>query len=223
MAFWVREKKGGRSGHLTQIWRLAILGIVSLVLSIAAAVVFYSPTTIIPPSQPEEPLLVYVVDYGYHSRLVLPDRQGRLVQYTYGDWQYLALQHQTVITALEALLRPTLGTLGRRYFADFFQLDQAVGRLDHQRLLAVAVDKAQSEGLRSRLDAWFEDHLDTEVVHPSSGLHFVRVDQHYTAIHNSNHELVAWLRDLGCQVKGFVAWPNFQVKPLALALSQRSI
>lgn len=212
MALWVREKKGLRPGHLTKIGRLALLGVVSLVLSIAAAVVFYAPTTIIPPSQPEEPLLAYVVDYGFHSRLVLPDGQGHLVQYTYGDWQYFALQHHTAIAAVEALLWPTPGTLGRRYFADFFALDQAVGRFDHQRLLAVAVDKAQADGLRSRLDAWFDDHLDTEVVHLSSGLHFVRVDQYYTVIHNSNHELVAWLRALGCEVKGFVAWPNFQVK-----------
>ncbi len=223
MAFWVRGRKEFWSGHLTSICRPAILGFVSLVLTIAAAVVIYSPTTIIPPSQPEDPLVVYVVDYGYHSHLVLPDRQGRLVQYTYGDWQYFALQHHTVITAVQALLCPTLGTLGRRYFADFWALDQTVGRFDNRRLLAVVVDKAKADGLRSRLDTWFEDHLETEVVHPASGLHFVRVDQHYTVSHNSNHELVAWLRALGCQVEGFVVWPNFQVKISALALHQELI
>ena len=210
MAFWLRGRKGGVSGHLTRICRPTILGLVAL--TIAAAVIIYSPTTIIPPSQPDDPLVVYVVDYGYHSRLVLPDHQGRLVQYTYGDWQYFALQHQTVITAVQALLFPTLGTLGRRYFADFWAFDQTVGRFDDRRLLAVTVDKAQVDELRSRLDAWFDNHLDTQVVHSSSGLHFVRVDQHYTVSHNSNHELVAWLRDLGCQVEGFVAWPNFQVQ-----------
>lgn len=217
MAFWVRALKGFRSSYLTKISRLSALGFVSLVLIVAAVVVIYSPTAIIPPRQLEESLVVYVVDHGFHSRLVLPDGQGRFVQYTYGDWQYFALQHQTAITAVEALLWPTPGTLGRRYFESFLELEQAVGQLGNRRLLALAVDRAQADGLRSRLDAWFDNHLDTEVVHPLSGLHFVRVDQRYTIIHNSNHELVDWLRALGCQVKGFVAWPNFQVKPLALA------
>ena len=187
MAFWVRAIKGFRSRYLTKIGRLSALGFASLGLIVAAAVVIYSPTIIIPPRQLEESLVVYVVDHGFHSRLVLPDGQGRFVQYTYGDWQYFALQHQTAIAT------------------------------------AVTVDKARADGLRSRLDAWFETHLDTEVVHSSGELYFVRVDQHYTIIHNSNHELVDWLRALGCQVKGFVAWPNFQVKPLALAIPQSSI
>lgn len=223
MAFWVRAIKGFRSRYLTKIGRLSALGFASLGLIVAAAVVIYSPTIIISLRQLEESLVVYVVDHGFHSRLVLPDGQGRFVQYTYGDWQYFALQHQTAISAVEALFWPTPGTLGRHYFDSFLALDRAVSQPDNRRLLAVTVDKARADGLRSHLDTWFETHLDTEVVHPSSELYFVRVDQHYTIIHNSNHELVDWLRALGCQVKGFVAWPNFQVKPLALAIPQSSI
>ncbi|MGF1517385.1 MAG: hypothetical protein ACFCVB_06225, partial [Nodosilinea sp.] len=140
MAFWVRALKGFRSSYLTKISRLSALGFVSLVLIVAAVVVIYSPTAIIPPRQLEESLVVYVVDHGFHSRLVLPDGQGRFVQYTYGDWQYFALQHQTAITAVEALLWPTPGTLGRRYFESFLELEQAVGQLGNRRLLALAVD-----------------------------------------------------------------------------------
>jgi hypothetical protein len=155
---------------------------------------------------------VYVVDYGWHSRLVLPDSRGGWVQYTYGDWQYFALQRQTVATALQALLWPTPGTLGRRYFASILDLEQAVRANREQALLRVTVAGAQVEALRSHLDTWFTNHLDREVLHPSSRLHFVQVEQTYTLAHNSNHELVTWLRALDCEVKGFVAWPQFRVK-----------
>jgi hypothetical protein len=190
----------------------AILGILSLALTIGVVVLLASPTTIIPPLHPQEPRTVYVVDCGLHSQLVLPDSRGGWVQYTYGDWQYFALRRQTVTTALQALLWPTPGTLGRRYFAHIFALDPVVSANRKPSLLRVTVAGSQVEALRSHLDTWFTNHLDREVLHPSSRLHFVQVEQTYTLAHNSNHELVTWLRALDCEVKGFVAWPNFRVK-----------
>jgi len=191
-------------------WR-SRLGWSFLALVVATVVLLWSPTVIIPPSQPEEPRLVYVVDHGMHSRLVLPDEAGGLVQYTYGDWQYFALQQQTVVTALQALFWPTPATLGRRDLSSISQV-QAPGTNREQQVLELVVSGPQMVQLRSRLDTWFTDHQDNQVHHPASNLHFVKVEPSYTVFHNSNHELVSWLHDLDCEVRGFVLWPNFKVK-----------
>ncbi len=198
-------------GRLIASWR-STLGWLLLALATVAVVLLWSPTVIIPPTQPEEPRLVYVVDHGIHSRLVLPDGEGGLVQYTYGDWQYFALQQQTAVTALQALFWPTPATLGRRYLSNISQVNQTL--TDRQRqVLELEVSGVQVTQLRSRLDTWFTDHQDTQVHHPASDLRFVKVEPSYTVFHNSNHELVAWLHDLDCEVRGLVVLPSFQVKP----------
>lgn len=183
-----------------------------LALAIAAAVLIRLPTVIIPPTQPEEPRLVYVMDYGIHSRLVLPDGEGGLIQYTYGDWHYFALQQQTVLTAMQALFWPTPATLGRRQLRRSPQFSPAGSRQQHS-VLELEVSGPRVSQLRSRLDSWFADHIETQVHHPASTLHFVKVEPSYTVFHNSNHELVDWLRELDCDVRGWVIWPNFKVKP----------
>jgi len=66
-----------------------------------------SPTFIIPPTGPANPVTVYVVEQGYHSSLVLPDRDGGLIQYPYGDWRYFALNQQDFSNAMGF----TLGSL----------------------------------------------------------------------------------------------------------------
>lgn len=189
------------------------LGGLLLASAIALLVLISSPTTIVPPDQPTEPTIVYVVDYGMHSRLVLPDGEGGLVQYTYGDWRYFALEDQNLVTAAQALLWPTPATLGRRSLTSIWAIEQSFRASQQQHVLAVGVSGVKVTELRSQLNTWFTYHIDTQVHHPASHLHFVKVDEAYTILHNSNHELVAWLKALNCQVNGFVAWPNFRVTP----------
>lgn len=68
------------------------LSIVTLVIVVAIAI--GSPTTIDKAIDPIDPITIYITDFGYHSRLILPTRQGRLLQYAYGDWDYFALNQQ---------------------------------------------------------------------------------------------------------------------------------
>ncbi|MCA1995481.1 MAG: hypothetical protein LDL41_26055, partial [Coleofasciculus sp. S288] len=188
-----------------------------LVLAVSALVfvgltVVRSPTFIIPPADPASPVTVYVVDYGYHSRLILPEIDGGLVQYTYGDWHYFALNQQDFSSAVAALLIPTRGALGRQNVSDAAELQQLIDKRRYDSLLSFEVAGAKAARLLKLLNDRFNRNIDTRVENSITGLSLVQDDQDYTLFHNSNHELVQWLEDLDCQVRGFVMLPNFQVK-----------
>lgn len=170
-----------------------------------------SPTVIVPPARPVAPVIVYVVKYGIHSRLVLPDRQRGLIQYAYGDWNYFALSQQDWNDALAALLIPTPGTLGRRQFINFDQL-RGTFRQPDDAILSFAVAGAKVKQLLKSLNHRYYRHIQTQIENPQNRLTLVQDDHNYTLLHNSNHQLVMWLEDLECQVHGFVTFARFQVK-----------
>ncbi|CEJ44253.1 DUF2459 domain-containing protein [Umezakia ovalisporum] len=188
--------------HWISKFILAIVALISLVL-------IASPTAIIPPANPEEPVTVYVLDLGLHSRLVLPDNQG-LIQYAYGDWRYFAFNQQDSATGIAALLIPTQGTLGRRKYENFAQLQQAMNT--DVTILNFAVATAKATQLKKSLDKRFNQNIETKIFNPVNQMNFVQDELNYTLYHNSNHELVVWLKNLDCRVNGFVLVANFQVQ-----------
>ncbi|MGJ3253026.1 MAG: DUF2459 domain-containing protein [Elainellaceae cyanobacterium] len=192
--------------------RVATSIFVTLALATAAVVLIRTPTVIIPPAAPVVPTTVYITDYGFHSRLLLPDGEGGLVQYAYGDWRYFALNQHGVVDGVAALFAPTPGTLARQEFSDLSDLRQVLGSDWQDTLLSISVANADVMELVADLDARFHQNINSRVEGSNSELVFVRDSQTYTIFHNSNHELAAWLDQLNCQVKGFVTWPNFRVK-----------
>ncbi|BAZ03570.1 hypothetical protein NIES3974_01990 [Calothrix sp. NIES-3974] len=185
---------------------LVILAIIGLIAGILLA----SPAIIIPPVEPVQPVTAYVVDVGLHARLVLPDEEGGLVQYAYGDWHYFALHQQDWGSGIAALLIPTQGTLGRRKYQDIAEFKQGIG--NHITVLNFAVSGVQAKKLQKSLEQRFQQNMNTQVFNPVNQMNFVKDDMEYTIYHNSNHELVVWLEDLDCRVEGFVLLANFQVK-----------
>lgn len=183
-----------------------------LALAVMVIALIFSPTIIIPPANPADPVTVYVADYGFHSGLILPKGDGKLIRYSYGDWYYFALRKQDWDNALAALFLPTPATLGRQQFNSLSDLKQALGSDWRDILLSFSVSNVQVTQLLASLDERFQQNLDTRVMKSKHGLVFVQDAQNYTIFHNSNHEVVEWLEELNCQVKGFVMWPNFHVK-----------
>ena len=62
-----------------------------VVTCLAAAIVFLMPplactSTIIPPTEVDDPVRVVLLDHGRHASLVLPRADRGMVRYTYGDW-----------------------------------------------------------------------------------------------------------------------------------------
>lgn len=192
--------------RLRRLTILVMAGLVSVFL-----IWVLSPTVIIPPTKPVTPVVVYVVKLGFHSRLVLPNRRGGLIQYAYGDWNYFGLNQQDWHDGLAALLIPTPGTLGRRQFNNFGQLQQLVEQPD-DAILSFAVAEVKIGQLLQILNDRYQRHIETQVINPQSQLALVQDDRNYTLLHNSNHELVMWLKVLDCQVQGFTTLAKFQVK-----------
>ncbi|WP_316436258.1 hypothetical protein [Leptolyngbya sp. NK1-12] len=165
---------------------------------------------ILPPIQPDNPVMVYVAEHGMHARLVLPMDQRRLIQYAYGDWKYYALNQQDWENTIAASLIPTQGALGRREFNHLAELQQ-VSQQERATLLGFAVAGADAIQLLQALNQRFDHQIHTRVQNLRTGLTLVQDEQDYTLFHNSNHELVMWLKALGCRVRGFVLWANFDL------------
>ncbi len=173
----------------------------------------FTPALIIPPTKPTDAIYVYILDLGWHSEIVLPHSQGGLILYAYGDWNYFALNQQKFSDGLAALLIPSQGTLGRRKFRNINHLQKIVFQ-KNANLLILEVSKTKAIQLAKSLEERFMRNIDTHIQNPQTGLTLVQDNQDYAILHNSNHELVTWLEQLGCQVKGFVMWANFRVKDI---------
>ncbi|MEA5576086.1 DUF2459 domain-containing protein [Anabaena sp. UHCC 0451] len=171
----------------------------------------FTPPLIIPPKKPAGAVFVYVLNLGLHSELVLPHSQGGLILYAYGDWNYFALNQQKLSDGLAALLIPTQGTIGKRKFRNIDHLQQ-IAVEKNANLLSLRVAESQAIELAKSLEERFMRNISTRIENTQTGLTLVQDDQDYTILSNSNHELVAWLEELGCQVKGFVMLSNFRVK-----------
>ncbi|MEA5516221.1 DUF2459 domain-containing protein [Nodularia sp. UHCC 0506] len=168
-----------------------------------------APAIIIPPVDPVEPVTVYVLDLGLHSRLVLPDGDNGLIQYAYGDWHYFALNQQDLASGIAALLIPTQGTFGRRKYQNIAQLQQTI--TNDVSVLNFAVARTKATQLQKSLDQRFQQNIATQIFNPLNQMNFVQDDLDYTLYHNSNHELVIWLQNLDCHIQGFVLLADFRL------------
>ena len=183
----------------------------SLIIASVLLIWILFPATIVPPTDPGEAIAIYVTDYGWHSRLVLPSGNGELIQYAYGDWNYFALNQQDWRNGLAALLLPTQGTLGRRKFSNIAEFQQIMQQ-HNVSILSLEVAQTNVTRLLQLLDERFNHNIATRIKNLQTGLSLVKDDQNYTMLHNSNHEIAAWLEDLGCRIHGFIMWANFRVK-----------
>lgn len=169
-----------------------------------------SPATIIPSINSINPVNVYLIDYGFHSRLILPNDRDKCLEYAYGDWRYFALNQQDWLTGAAALFLPTQGTLGRK-LKNCDRLHSSAARKDNS-LLSITVEKTNVTRLLKLLNSYFDRPATMQIENPHTGMTLVPYDRTYTLLHNSNHEVVHWLQDLGCRVEGFVLWANFRVE-----------
>ncbi|MFN6517393.1 MAG: DUF2459 domain-containing protein [Nostoc sp. CreGUA01] len=171
----------------------------------------FTPRVIIPPTDRKQAIAVYVLDFYWHSELVLPNSNGGLIVYAYGDWNYFALNKQNLRNALAALFIPTKGAFGRGKLSNIDKLQEMVAN-KNAKLLSFKVAETKAIQLAQSLDKRFLKNIDKLIENYQIGLTFVQDDQKYHILHNSNHELVAWLKDLDCQINGLVLWANFRVQ-----------
>jgi hypothetical protein len=161
-------------------------------------------TQILPPADPAEPVDVFVLDHGRHSSLAMPDGQGGIVRYAYGDWRYYALRETGLRRAVAAIGRPTRGAFGRRQLAGPADAGVIAGQLPilTERVLPITVAGEDVRRLREQLDQDFLAASQTLHYSEDLDMEFVRHAVSYTLWHNSNHVVAEWLRELGCEIRG---------------------
>ncbi|MGI8705139.1 MAG: hypothetical protein ACR2JJ_05005 [Sphingomicrobium sp.] len=164
-----------------------------------------------PPATVSDPVRVYVVDYGRHASLALPKEDSDLVEWSWGDWNWFALERTGLSEGLQALFASPRSTLSRRELAPARNADELAARLGAEEVLGLDVERARARALHHHLQARWVRRREQAVAH-SSGRVFVPEDRRYSLSNNSVHELARWLEALGANVFGTGVTANFKVR-----------
>ena len=168
-----------------------------------------------PPAVGAPMTAVYIADYGIHSSVLMPtgDRR-RYVEYAFGDWNFAALNHCWPQDVLGALLVSFQSALGRRYIdaPPDGQAPRPVHPSPHsiQAVYASATDVAR---VVREMDDRYRRHADDRRHNPENDMDYVRDDEHYSFANNCNHLTARCLREMGCDIRGFVVLSHFYVEP----------
>src|SRR3954462_3936821 len=168
-------------------------------------------TRIVPPPAPNNPVAVYVTDYGRHSSILLPMGDGHLMEYSYGDWEFYALnKYKWYIGATKLILSDGSG-LGRRILPNPGDDAALQKMLNSKRLLRVEIEQNKVMDLLSELDQRFSAKIETMVYNNYTHGYFVKDESHYWLFHTCNAMTAQWLEKLGCRVSGWAVISNFEV------------
>jgi len=168
-------------------------------------------TTVVPPSNPANPVAVYITDYGRHSSILLPMGDGHLMEYSYGDWEFYALnQYKWYIGASKLFFSEGSG-LGRRILAHPGDDEALHKMLGCKRLMRVDIEQSRVCELLEELDQRYSAKIETMVYNDYGHSYFVKDESHYWLFHTCNAMTGQWLEKLGCKVSGLPVVSNFEV------------
>lgn len=187
-----------------RFWRVVVL----LLLLLAGPGCTYR---ISPPTALEDPVEVHVARHGRTSSLVLPGEDGHAA-YSYGDWRWYAESRTNPCTGLAALLVPTRAALGRREIEGELSARPRPGALNADEVLTVRVERFEAERLRSRLDARFAEMEGELHENPVRNAGFVPAESSYWLGNQSSSVVAGWLRELGCEVRGWALLARFRLR-----------
>jgi len=166
---------------------------------------------ITPPPNPASPAVVYVTDYGRHSRLALQVNESEMVEYSVGDWRYYANDERSLWRGLVALAVPGDAGLGRRMLPFSAEEEGVIESAGAERAARIEVEADQLATLLQNLDRRWQENAETARFSPETKLHFVKDPDSYHLFHNSNHRTANWLQALGCEVRGSPIVSNFRI------------
>ena len=164
-----------------------------------------------PPVALSDPVGVFVVDYGSHASLALPEEDSSLIEWSWGDWNWYALERTGAVEGLQALFTSPRSTLSRRELAPAEDAEELTTRVGAEKVLALNVERERARALQRHLEARWLRRREHAVRH-RSGRIFVPDDAPYSLSNNSVHELARWLRALGAEVSGSGVTANFKLR-----------
>ncbi len=160
-------------------------------------------TTLKLPTKTENAEKVYLLKYstwGHHSLAF--HKAGKLIEYTYGDWEVFALDKRDAWTAWKNITFHTQGALGRKIVTinrgDWI-CNKFIGCED---VVPFYAPENKVNTLFADLQDQYSNRLETEVFNSAAEIFFVKDERPYWAFHNCNHQLVEWLEFLGGEISG---------------------
>lgn len=164
-----------------------------------------------PPKAVSDPVSVFVVDYGRHASLALPGEDSGLVEWSWGDWNWFALDRTGALDGLQAVFASPRSTLSRRDLAPARDAQELATRLGATEALSLEVERERARALLEQLERrWLLRH--DEAVTQTSGRVFVPDDARYSLFNNSVHEVARWLEALDAEVSGMGVTANFKLR-----------
>lgn len=164
-----------------------------------------------PPVEVSNPARVFVIDYGRHASLALPQDDHSLVEWSWGDWNWYALERTGAVQGLQALFASPRSALARRSLAPAEDSQELEARVRAKEVLALTVERERVRALHRQLEARWLRRRDQAVAHPNGRI-FVPDDMRYSLSYNSVHELARWLEALGADVSGAGVTANFKLR-----------
>jgi len=206
---------GGAQPNLADKRRIAWLVLLPVTLLLLGALLLGGcQRTITPPANPSDPVRVLVIDYGRHASLALPRADAGLVEWSWGDWNWFALERTGAVEGLQALFASRGSTLARRELGPVPDVASLASRVGAEEILAIHVERDRATALLRQLEArWLRRR--GEAVRHAGGRVFVPDEPRYSLFNNSVDELSRWLEALGADVSGRSVTADFRMKERA--------
>ena len=172
-----------------------------------------SATAVLPdPRQVDSPRVVYVVEHGRHTSLVLTDAEDSMLRFVYGDWRWYAQRQMGLVPAFRTLFVPTQGALGRQVIPAPSSAEQirAHSSVTFDQIHILNAAATSVDALIDHLESRFDAARDTLIYNDDYRLEFVHDPKPYTLRGNSNHVVAEWLEALQIEVRGDPVFGNWR-------------
>lgn len=167
--------------------------------------------TVKPPPSPQEPVTVWVTEYGRHSRVALPSGRSTFLEYGFGEWNFYAREQRGFLSTLRAGAGLGSGAFSRRELVPAPDGTLGPPQTGGTRSASLQAEREAATRLRDRLEARWAANQPRVIVRSADGVPVSSDPQRYHLFANSNHAAADLLRELGCRVSGFPILSNFRV------------
>ena len=185
-----------------------------VLLSILSCLLLPACRTVIrPPENSVDSVDILLCDYGSHASLAFPRAGGDAwVEYSTGEWVWLAQGDDDPFQIFPALLWPTQKTLCRWEGSAMPSATYPDRDGWNPEISLIPVSRQEKDALLVILDAQYAEGAQRRE-YRRRGIHltFVPMNDAYYLLNNCNHDIVRWLELLGCNVSGPFVAPSYRV------------
>ena len=163
------------------------------------------------PVQVQQPVKIYLVDYGKHSSLIFPNGEKSMYEFAWGDFDWFALGEQSIWSGFRALLFSNGSGFGIREYRHITTLEELKKVNGARSILTIDVEGKKLDKLQSELMARYKPKESHLVYYPPDSMLFAFSREHYWFGYNCNHKTCDWLQTLGCEVHGIAMFGGFRM------------